>query len=220
MTEDELFRHICSMATDDAKGRQPPFADVAIPLHPDSPVDYEVVRDAAYSAALGASDFVYHPSVGAPHIDVYRYPKSDEREFVCYVTNGMSDFPLQLPDGTYFRAELLAAVSEPSTSIAELLRVLAQMPFVAKTFLHQYHTVPLPKGVLEEPFTFALIIPPFLAAELQDIPLTSTESVTTLQVVGITHEERDIALEHGPAHLVETVLPDELSTWLFDRRSP
>jgi hypothetical protein len=218
MTERELFNHICQMASQKPKGLQPPFAETAIPLHPDDPVDYERVRDAACSAVLGPSDFVYHPSLGAPHIDVYRYPPNSERPFWSYITNGMSDFPIQLPNGEYFRAEILAATSGDNPLAAQLLRVLGQVPFSAPTFLHYYHTVPFPQGVLAPQFKSVLLIPPFLASNLATFELLPGESVLLLQVIAITESERKFAMAKGSEKLVEE-LPDDLSTWLLDGRA-
>jgi hypothetical protein len=218
MTEEELFQHICKLADSPAKGLQPPYAPVAIPLHPNQPFDYEAAREEVCSRALGASDFIHHPSVGAPHVDVFRYPPSGDRTYWCYITNGTSDFPIQLPDGTYFRIELLAATRAISEVAPAVLHTLGKMPFEFSTFLHYYHTIPFPQGLPAEPYTFAFLIPPFLAENLRAFPLGSGQTVTLLQVIPITAKERDYAVKHGSRALVEQ-LPDLLSTWLFDGRA-
>lgn len=80
MTEDELREHACQMAEVRDAGPQPPF-------------DYEGARVEAFEAVLGPADHIFHTPLGAPHIDLHRYPPCDMREFWCYATNGMSDFP-------------------------------------------------------------------------------------------------------------------------------
>ena len=218
MTEEELFRHICTSSDDPASGLQPPYAPIAFPVHPDEPVDYEAVREEACSAALGASDLVHHPSIGAPHIDVFRYPPLGERTYWCYVTSGMFDFPIWLPDGTYFRSELLAATHAISNVAPAVLFTLGKMPFAFRTFLHHYHSVPFPQGLPVEPYTYALLIPPFLAEGLRSFPLFPGQTVTLLQVIPITASERKYAVKYGSREFVAQ-LPDLLSSWLFDGRS-
>lgn len=109
MTEEELRQHILSATDRRGKGEQPPFADTAFPLHPYKPIDYELVRAEMYERILGPCDGVFHPPMGAPHIDVYRYPPVSDRPFWSYVTNGMSDFRQILPDDSWFRSEIMCA---------------------------------------------------------------------------------------------------------------
>ena len=44
MTKEELRQHIVSATDRRGRGEQPPFADVAFPLHPSKPIEYELVR--------------------------------------------------------------------------------------------------------------------------------------------------------------------------------
>lgn len=214
MTEDELLRHICAMAHAESHGGQPPFADVAVPLHPDSPIDYEAVREKAFTEVLGEPDFVYHSFVGAPHVDIYRYPHTEERSFWCYATNGMSDFPQVLPDGTSFRSEITCCCRSPSPAWAELLRVLGTFPFRARTFLHVYHTVPFPDGIGERRFTYVMTIPPFLSPKLHGLSFLG-HPLLSMGVIRITEDDRDLAIQNSSQYLVDR-LPDELDTWLID----
>jgi hypothetical protein len=216
MTEEELFRHICSMAKADAVGRQPPFAEVAVPLHPDSPVDYEAERAKTFDEVLGKEDYLYHAPAGAPHIDVHRYPPGGERTFWCYATNGMSDFPQHLPDGNAFRSELVCCSHSADAIWAELLRVLGTFPFGARTCLHAYHTVPFPDGLGDPRFTYAMTIPPFVKPELADLRFLG-EPLVVLSVIRITADERNMAVRTSSQSVVES-LPDTLETWLIDGR--
>ena len=216
MTEDELRDHITSMVPEHARGPQPPFAHVAFPLHPDSPVDYERERATACERFLGSCDYVFHPSVGAPHIDVYRYPPAADRPFWCYITNGMSDFPQVLPDGSSFRSELMCASGKEGRTPAELLQILGTMPFRSATFLHLYHTVPFPDGVGDPRFTYVMTVPPFLVSDLARIEFLG-ERLLVMSLIRITKGERLRAVEESSQVVVDS-LPDVLDTWLIDGR--
>lgn len=129
MTECELLDHICQTSGTPARGFQPPYSPAGIPLHPDQPLDYEQERNRCVEAVLGKCDFVYHPALGCPHVDIYRYPTTSDRPFCVYLTNGMSDFPLMLPDGTARRVELVACTKcvderdlNRSDSITQIVR--------------------------------------------------------------------------------------------------
>lgn len=216
MTEDELREHASKMAELPMSGVQPPFADVAIPLHPDSPIDYGEVRSQMFEAVLGPSDMLFHSPVGVPHIDVERYPPKDYREFWCYVTNGMSDFPQILPDGSTFRSEISCCARSESAIWPELLRVLGTFPFRASTFLHLYHTIPFPKGVGDQRFTYVMTIPPFLLSDLAKCCFLG-EPLLVMSLIRITEAERNLAVKQSSSILVD-MLPDLLDTWLIDGR--
>ncbi len=217
MTEDELREHASRMAERPLSGAQPPFADVAIPLHPDSPVDYGDVRSRLFEAILGAADMLFHTPLGVPHIDVERYPPDDKREFWCYATNGMSDFPQLLPDRTTFRSEIVCCARSEAPAWPELLRVLGTFPFRCSTFLHLYHTVPFPEGVADSRFPYVMTIPPFLASDLARARFLG-EPLLVMSVIRITEEECNRAVARSSRTLVNE-LPDELDTWLIDGRA-
>ena len=218
MTEKELFDHLCAMAERTGRGPQPPFAPVALPLHPDDPIDYGKLREEVMEEALGPADYIFYSSLGAPHIDVSRHPPRVGRPFWCFVTNGMSDFPQLLPDGSTFRSELMCATRESSASAPDLLQVLATFPFRCDTFLHLYHTVPFPEGVENPAFTHVMTIPPFLVPDLAKARFLG-ERLVLMSIIVITDQERESAVREGSEALVER-LPDLLDTWLIDARKP
>lgn len=218
MTEDELRSQICRIAGRADTGGQVPFSNVAIPLHPDQPIDYESVRTEMFEAALGPSDAILHPPIGAPHIDVLRFPPTAERPFWAYATNGMSDFAQVLPDGTSFRSELTCFTRAEDSLWADLLVTLGTFPFRCNTFLHLHHTVPFPDGVGDHRFPCTLTIPPFLAPGLFDARFLGGP-LLVISVIRITAQERDYAVAHSSRALVDA-LPDALDTWLVDGRRP
>jgi hypothetical protein len=217
VTEDELRQHACQMAGLRPAGVQPPFAEVAVPLHPDSPVDYEDTRSEIFGAVLGPADTLFHAPLGVPHIDVERHPPNHTRPFWCYTTNGMSDFPQSLPDGTTFRSEIMCCSGSEAAIWPELLRVLGTFPFRCSTFLHPYHTVPFPDGVGEPRFTYVMTTPPFLVSNLAKARFLG-EPLLVMSTIRITEAERQLAVEESSRTLVER-LPDELDTWLIDGRA-
>jgi hypothetical protein len=216
VTEGELLEHICRMAEVPVPKGQPPFVEVAIPLHPDAPVDYQDARSEAFEAVSGPADFIYHPPLGAPHIDVHRYPPVNSRRFWCYATNGMSDFAQDLPDGTGFRSELVCYSGSESARWPELLRTLGTFPFRCSTFLHAYHTVPFPEGVGDARFTYVMTVPPFLTPDLAGVQFLGAP-LLVMSVVRITGPERERAVAESSKTVVDS-LPDNLDTWLIDGR--
>ena len=65
MTEDELRQHILAATDRRGRGEQPPVADTVFPVHPNKPIDYELVRAEMYERILGRCAGVFHPAMGA-----------------------------------------------------------------------------------------------------------------------------------------------------------
>lgn len=216
LSEENLFNKIVEMSEKDPKGIQPPFAEHGFPIHPQDPVDYESVRSEFYESILGCSDMVFHPSLGTPHIDIYRYPPTKERTFWCYVTNGMSDFPQLLPNEEPYRCELLFCTREDNREVPEYLRVLGEYPFDERTFLSANHTIPIPNHIIGSSHPFVMLIPPFLLEKAHSFDLNNNV-VFTISGICITEEERNLAVRNSSEELING-LPDELDTWLLDGR--
>jgi hypothetical protein len=186
MTEEDLRQHILAATDRRGRGEQPPFADTAFPLHPYQPIDYELVRSEMYERILGRCKGVFHPPMGAPHIDVYHYQPTSDRPFWTYVTNGMSDFRQIPPYESSFRSEIMCASASKWDQGAELLQVLGRMPFENDTYLREYHTVPFPQGVGDPKFTYIMTIPPFIK-ELGDLSFLD-EPLEVMSVIRITSD--------------------------------
>lgn len=222
MTERELLDHICQTGGKPAKGYQPPYFDAGVPLHPDQPVDYEQERDQFAQSVLGESDFIYHPALGCPHVDIFRYPATPERPFCVYLTNGMSDFPLILPDGTSRRIELVACTKHVDTrdlnapdSITQIVRYISLFPFMVQTFLDYFQTIELPvvPGVVRP--RYVALIPPFLLPRLGTISLMGQE-VRVISILPLSDQDfQQLSQGTRVVDFVES-LPDSLETWLFD----
>lgn len=147
---------------------------------------------------------------------MHRFPPTTDRPFWSYATNGMSDFPQVLPDGTTFRSELTCFAKTEDPVWADLLHCLGTFPFRTATFLHTHHTVPFPDGIGDPRFTYALTIPPFLAPGLAQARFLG-DSLLVMSVIRITAEERQSAVSTSSRQLVDS-LPDTLDSWLIDGR--
>lgn len=88
---------------------------------------------------LGSDVQVWHEIMSAyVHLDLYRFEPTPERPFFTFVTSGMSDQPMHVPEGMedMSRAELLIClpsewpVDDPDRSWpVDLLKSLARMPY-------------------------------------------------------------------------------------------
>jgi hypothetical protein len=89
-------------------------------------------RERIYSAIFGECDLVYRERLRlVPHIDVYRFPPTTRRPFFTFVTAGMSDLPMSLPEWIApdcRRAELVFYAAEDNSEYPVLLLRQAHFP--------------------------------------------------------------------------------------------
>lgn len=65
-----------------------------------------------------------------PHVDVYRYAPAGEREWFTYLTSGLSDRPILIPDFPHpVRCELVFYSDQANEMYSNFLRFLAHKPF-------------------------------------------------------------------------------------------
>lgn len=112
------------------------------------------LREKVYADFFGETDSVFHELLPLiPHIDVYRFPPSKDRDFFTFVTGGMSDLPMNAPPklgAEYRRAELVFYADKYGEDFPELLRRMAHFAHDNNTWLHWGHT--MPNGQPPEPF--------------------------------------------------------------------
>ena len=187
-------------------------------------------REKAYDTLFGEAGSVYHEMLPfVPHVDVYRYPPTDERPFYTLVTGGMSDLPMNSPEelGSDFRrAELVFYASEGRDEYQELLRRLAHFPHDNNTWLHWGHT--MPNGSPPEPlfgsqsldsfFFMASIVRP--DSELGERLIWQSEPVNLVWCVPVSTAECELKLEHGADALYD-LFDEHKHPFVFpgDRRS-
>jgi len=169
---------------------------------------YAEERERGYEALFGESAEVLHEMVPfVPHVDVFQYPPTAERDFWTLATSGMSDLPMTLPRGVpreYRRGELIFYCDEPRPVYCELLRVMAHFPHDNKTWLGPGHTMPNgdpPAPLFEDTpdldslvFSASIVSPDNTLAERL---VLNGDPVSFLWVVPITAAECEFKLQKG-----------------------
>lgn len=188
--------------------------------------------EAHMETALGTSDpRVFHEILSdTVHIDVLCYPPDDTRDYYVYVTSGMSDLPMTLPDGVpeeeYARAELMLALprtwgekveaittttksGDPDNTFwpISVMKWLARYPHQAHTWFGPGHTIPNPDGTpYDESARFngvILIDTSLLPPDTARPHLPSGEYLNFYGVVFLYPEEMDLKLEKGADTLLD-----------------
>jgi hypothetical protein len=195
---------------------QVPYVGTAPPLHPDAATDYDQRRLAACEAALGPADMTYRVPVGAPTIDVYRFPPNAERRCWVWITSGMSDFPQCGPEGEALRTELALTASAALEAAPELLRTVGEFPFRAATHVDVFHTLRLPAEQRPPGFFGVLFMPPVHLQALDSIDIGAPQPVNLLQLLPITLMENATARMQGGLAVLRG-LPQVFESFLFDR---
>lgn len=98
-----------------------------------SPPDMMGIRSDIYQQRFGpASDCLVDLDEGM-RVDVSVHPPNRGRDFTTLVTNGMSDYPIAMPNGQRsVRAELLLYVTHVDEVAVNLLRAAAKLPYQKK----------------------------------------------------------------------------------------
>jgi hypothetical protein len=164
-------------------------------------------RERIYGELFGESDTVYHELLPLiPHIDVYRFPPSDKRDFYTFVTGGMSDIPMNAPaelGQEYRRIELVFYAADDKPQYSEFLRCLAHFAHDNRTWLHWGHTMPngnppeplFEDGPLDSIFFMPSIVKP--DSKLGERLRIESDPVNLVWCVPITTAECQLKLDEG-----------------------
>ena len=185
-------------------------------------------RDKVYSKLFGKLDKVSHELVVMfPHIDVYFYPPGHAgRSFYTLVSGGMSDFPMQLPEGadrSFVRREIILYCEKPDDDLIDLVRFFAHFPFENATWLGAGHTVPNgtpPQPIFENSVLCGVFfIDSILVSDrgLAEKLAFNGEAVKFLWLVPITQAEMALKLEKGAEALLD-VFEERHHPLVLDRR--
>jgi hypothetical protein len=177
---------------------------------------------------LGPIDSVFHEITSAyAHIDVHWVPPNAKREFQTLVTSGMSDRPMQTPEGEDVPSLVeLFVTLPPDWPIGQAefedeanywpvrqLKYLARFPHAFGTWLGYGHTIP--NGDPPEPFAEttdfcgSLILPsPSVVGEFDTLSTASGEHLSFFSVVPLFAGEMELKLRRGVDALLD----------LFDRK--
>ena len=191
---------------------------------------------------IGEIDQVWHELISdLVHIDVHQVPPSEDRPFWTFVTSGMSDKPMTVPEGAeaFAYAELMICLP-PDWPVGEedfndennywpirLLKVLARLPHEYETWLGPGHTVP---NGGEDPspyadnnqFVCALIMSPCIAlpADVALLELPDGRKINFYAVWPMHQSEVDLKLKRGLDALLDQFEKHQVTELLDLNRPP
>lgn len=177
-----------------------------------TPEGYLEAREAHYKRFFGPLDQpLQHSTNNKPfHIDIYQFAPFDDREHWTLITGGMSDARMPIPDDAPQHitgySEIFMYGREPQPWMFDVLKGLAEMPFVDDTYLHWFHTIPNGKPMTAKPslLTSFLLLPPYFEEQaFGQSFLVGGNQVQPLMLIPITEAERQFAMENGVEALEE-----------------
>lgn len=187
---------------------------------------YLEVREAHYAKYFGPikKPVMHSTDVKPVHIDIYQFPPRGDRRHWTLITGGMSDraqyVPRNAPKYISRRAEIMMYVRRPAGWMFSVLKGLAEMPFVDKTFLHWFHTVPNGMPMTPKPslLTSFFFLPPYFEPEGFDSLKVGRNKVDILLLIPITEAERKYAIKRGSAALKRLMAKKNLDPVVNERR--
>ncbi len=187
--------------------------------------DYVRTREEHYERFFGplVEPVKHSTDMQVPHIAIYQFAPNDERPYWTLITGGMSDFRQPgIPEGLSPRAEILTYAAEPQNWMFNVLKNLAEMPFVADTFLHWWHTVPNGMPMTAEPseLTNFFFLPPYFEGPDFDTLKIDADDVDVLWMIPITDSELQYKLQHGAEALEELFERYAVSPVINESRTP
>jgi len=180
---------------------------------------------------LGSNEYVFHELVSTlVHIDVFYFKPTSERNYHIFVTQGMSNLPMNTPEGAenLKYAELIVCLP-PEWKVSEedfkdeknywpvrILKALARFPHEYNTWLSSMHTVPNgnpPAPFAENTgFSGVLIIPPLnLEKGFHSLKLNEKKTINFYTLIPLYKEEMDYKVEKGFNALLDKMDEYELS---------
>jgi hypothetical protein len=171
-------------------------------------------REQVYRELFGAGATVSHEVLSmVPHIDVWIYPPGHAgRPFYTLVSSGMSDLPMELPEGvdrSYRRREIILYCDAPEEAYIGLVRYFARFPHQYSTWLGPGHTVPNgdpPAPMYEGSELVAVLLADTVVrpdGELAGKLVLDGDPVHVLWPVPITQAELELKLKRGYGALLD-----------------
>lgn len=172
---------------------------------------------------IGKIENVWHEIVSdIVHIDVHVVPPRPERPYYTLVTSGMSDLPMNAPEGAedWKFSELMLCLPPdwPLTTEAfkdernywpvRWLKTLARFPHEYETWLSVAHTIPNgePPEPLAENTAFAgfMLVPPLTTSvEFHELLVPPLRTIHFHALLPLTAAEMEFKLKHGADALME-----------------
>lgn len=161
-----------------------------------------------------------------PTVEVYAFePGHAEREFYTVVTSGMSDAPMNVPEGgSGARAEIILYVDEPTEQHVNVLRWLARIPHdqgrwycPGTTMNNGNPPQPIFEGSRLDCFFF---LPTYVTpdCDLAKHLVLGKDPVSFLWLVPITSKECAFILKRGPQEFVARMTESENPIVLDEQR--
>lgn len=216
MSQDEVER---SESGSPIYRHQPKERQWEMPLHPTSHLEE---LEAHVEEYIGEIETVFHELLSdIIHLDVLFVPATDERPFHVLVTSGVSDEPMNAPEGAeqFRRAELLIALppdwrltqedfkDEGNYWPVRWLKQIGRLPHEYDTWIGWGHTIPNgdpPEKIANTNFVGVMLTPPYwLPAEFFQLKTRSNETISLYQLVPLYKEEMDLKLAKGADELEE-----------------
>ena len=169
---------------------------------------YNEARNNVYAKLFGEPSRVFE--TGGPHLPrvevrAYKRRSKDGAETCAMVTSGMSDLPMNAPEGAeeFRRVELIFYCSEPRQEFADTMRFVAHFPHDQNTWIHMGHTIP--NGTPPAPFWGSAVLDtvllmPTIVTKDRRLPeelVLDGDRVEFLWVVPISAKECDLKLREG-----------------------
>lgn len=187
---------------------------------------------------IGKIENVWHEIVSdIVHIDVHVVPPRPERPYYTLVTSGMSDLPMNAPEGAedWKYAELMLCLPPdwPLTTEAfkdernywpvRWLKTLARFPHEYETWLSVAHTIP--NGDPPEPladntrFTGFMLVPPLTTSvEFHELLVPPLRTIHFHALLPLTAAEMTFKLKHGADALMERLEKAKVTELIDIRR--
>jgi len=172
---------------------------------------------------IGPVATVYHELMSdLVHIDVHIVEPTDERDYYTLVTSGMSDRPMNAPEGAedLRYAELVIGLpsdwpmgdeswkKEENYWPVWLLKFMARFPHEYETWLWSMHTVP--NGDPPEPYAGntqlcgAMLLPPITTdEEFWELPIDDEKRIHFFGIVPLHEDEMELKLKKGAEALFD-----------------
>ena len=187
---------------------------------------------------IGKIENVWHEIVSdLVHIDVHVVPPRPERPYYTLVTSGMSDLPMNAPEGAedWKFAELMLCLPQDWPLTVEAfkdernywpvrwLKTLARFPHEYETWLSVAHTIP--NGDPPEPLAdntalagFMLVPPLTTSVEFHELLVPPLRTIHFHAVLPLTAAELSFKLKHGADALMERLEKAKVTELLDIRR--
>jgi hypothetical protein len=207
---------------------------------PEGETDHEAAQavEAHVELHFGKIATVWHEIASdLVHIDVHVVPPTDDRPFHTLVTSGMSDLPMAVPPGAQASefAELMLCLpprwpmADYATSADEsswpvgLLRTVARLPHIYRTWIAAWHSVPngdpAEPYAADSPFVGALVTPMVLCGpEADTITTASGKEISLLALIPLHRAELELKVSQGFQALLEGFQRDGVSELLDPTR--